>query len=751
MSLTKVYVDKETVTLNPNDVVGGNVTVTVLVSADEDGAYPVTENVTFAIEQEPVSATSDGNGSYTLVLSEAQAKAGATIVVGAGDGVETASFTLVFDELSEQEEQTLLANVMAYMPLNGNFAVYGTADTNAFIRRERDASTQFNDNKTYNFNLYKRGLTLDGIALGARNDHSEADNWGSFSISMMINGKDVYNSYQSGYGYPIFTTDRTDGDLGLGFYVRGAKDDNQASGYASAPTRFYFKVGGTNTQVDSETVGYFNHFKDNGLQQWTITVDRTVSGKLTIKVYIDAVQIFSKEVAVADTFDLGNGMDKIGFGAAAFIDDTANYPADSNKNGNKNTNIEADNILVYNGLMTENEMRLVDCYYDEIAVASNYNFSVASAYIDAAGKANVVITGTDGVNLTGATFSGLTAGEPIVSGNSATYEVTVPTASLEDYLYGKEVDVTLNGRTKKVVLNSWTGANDTVVIDGVMDEEAYSNVIPYAYTHTRGSDAAANTVTVSTKTVFGSDHLYLGLDVEDAHPNADRGFEFRVTFFNKVGHEITKEFRLYVDGTVIIYDFDSVLAYNSWPWRTGSMDAYKSVTSAVKVETGVGYVIEVKLPWSIFGVKTAPDAVYLQPQNRLNDADGANGTVWMDGGTFGNWGGQVAGCYVRFDANGFAPTTIYGASNVTVTEGTNSGNTATLYYGYNSNNSTNYIRANDLTLEAEGISFTANGNGSYAFTVDEGSFVAGSTIPVTVKAANGTAIGSFNIVVNAAA
>ena len=106
---------------------------------------------------------------------------------------------------------------------------------------------------------------------------------------------------------------------------------------------------------------------------------------------------------------------------------------------------------------------------------------------------------------------------------------------------------------------------------------------------------------------------------------------------------------------------------------------------------------------------------------------------------------------MTFDANGFAPATVYGVADVSVAQGSVAGGkyvgaTTSLYYGLKTADNTKHILAEGLTLTASGVTFTENGDGVYNFSFDETLFELGKNIEVTVTAANGATVGTFNLV-----
>lgn len=752
---SKVYLAESAIVAGNADVDGNVVNVKIGVFANESKTIPVLSGVTVTLDGNSVDVTSVGDGYYTFTAAlDAITADGLNYVVGAGDGIETATLNLKVDLLDDATVEKIVANTAIYMNMDGNFDTYGTEESNAYIRRDRDTSTQFNDNETYNLNMYKRGLTVEGFNVGSRNDHSAEDNWGSFTISMDVNGTDVYNTVHNHYAFIIFGSSNVDKADGFNLMVRGGSNGD---GTFRDPTRFYFKIGSTLTTTDATwTKNTYNAFKDGGLQNWTFTFDRTVSGKISIQFYVagEAVWATPLEVAVADDYNLGGQLgNALGLGAAPAVDDVENYNG-KDPDQNKNTDVEVDNFLLYNGILAGDEIRLIANCYDAIMKA-DYNFKVNDAYVNTTAKtAEVVVTGIDGIALTGATFSdGITVvGEPVIEGNVATYTVSVPDA-LGDTVGGKEATITLNGKTVTFLLNSQK-VDDTVVVDGVMNEAIYANQTAFTYTHVRGSGNAANEVTVSTKTVFGSDGVYVAMDVKDANyivttsDNADSGIELNVMMGATPAAQSTKEIRFFADGKIIVYNFNNYAAYEAWTWQqTGEAISIESKTVCTE---GVGYVIEAKLPYELFGLTSAPKQIGLQPINYIANANKADRTALISSDTLGNFNGQETGCYMMFDVNGFNPKTVYGIADVTVTEDasleTYTGMTSMLYYGIKSKkDNTKLIRATDLTLVADGVTFTSNKNGTYSFTFAKEAFVAGQDIAVAVKAPNGQQIGTFNI------
>ena len=355
--LDKLYVDETEVKVSKGDAVNGKVPVTIGVFADEKLTGAVKSDVVITSESNVImDTTMDASGKYTFYVDwESIGESGINFVIGAGDGVETATIRVVKYDFTDQEKTAFIGNVATYLNFNGNVNTYGNGNATATVRRDRDESTRYVNNDQYVINMYKRALSVDGITFGSRNDHSAQDAYGSFTISMDINGADLANTAYSGYGIPLFTTSRTDGvEDGIGFYVRGAS--NGKFGMISEMSVMYLKNHNTKTSGYVNTASrkaILDKINGQGMQNWTIVFDRTVSGKISITIYIDGELMTTEPctLAVADDLDIGGAnQGKFGIGGGAVADDTQNYPTgeyyiEDKSYANKNTDVKIDNFI----------------------------------------------------------------------------------------------------------------------------------------------------------------------------------------------------------------------------------------------------------------------------------------------------------------------------------------------------------------------------------------------------------------------
>lgn len=119
--------------------------------------------------------------------------------------------------------------------------------------------------------------------------------------------------------------------------------------------------------------------------------------------------------------------------------------------------------------------------------------------------------------------------------------------------------------------------------------------------------------------------------------------------------------------------------------------------------------------------------------------DGSKYILQFSDYSLGNHMPHDIDAYINFDRSGYAPDRVFGIANVTATSAT--GKTSAFFYAKTKDNILQF-KATDLVLEAEGVTFTANADGTYNYTITA---TESATIPVTVKNVAGHVLGSFNI------
>ena len=421
-ALENVYIDTTEVNLVKKDKVGDNYVFTVGVYADSAHSVPL-KNATF-VSGSLGAPVGNGDGTYTFTVSAAviEALEAPVTVEVEFDTAEPASFTVSYTALSDAEITEIAAGTEIFADFNGATDDIVNGHSDSMRRGER----VYEDDKYYVANMKQRALKFDNVTLGTD----------SFTVSAVINGDDV-KSYPGGiYAFIIFGTGNVDGSEGFSVRARGGDNVIQV------------RVGGTSHNIGGASV----FAKIGGWQRWTYTFDRSVQDKLTFTFWLDDEKITTKTVDVSSdySFDV-TGYNSLGVGAAGCNDDTANgvlaYPSASD------VNIRYDSFMLQRGVMTDNQIKLLDSHYDDICAKNAWLVGdVAISYSDVTeGQPYVTELGVSklvqNVSVTGAVFDGLPAGAEIEE-TDGTYTLTVPYDVIEQLTQAKTVTVTINGVTK---------------------------------------------------------------------------------------------------------------------------------------------------------------------------------------------------------------------------------------------------------------------------------------------------------------
>ena len=210
-------------------------------------------------------------------------------------------------------------------------------------------SGSYASDRYYTLDMKNRALKLDNATVDIK----------SFTVSMMINGDDIKNcqyTASNGYALILFGTGNVDGSEG--FSVRVRYDSTGAK-----PNAFQIKVLDQNDAQGTDAVlGAID-----GWQRWTVVFDRSDTDTLTVSVYIDAKFVYAKQFTLAPGTSLDGASNAVfGIGAPGVDDGNAqgaNYL--SNKVG-------IDDFMLYNGIMTQNDMYNFVQYVGEINLANAF-------------------------------------------------------------------------------------------------------------------------------------------------------------------------------------------------------------------------------------------------------------------------------------------------------------------------------------------------------------------------------------------
>ena len=147
-----------------------------------------------------------------------------------------------------------------------------------------------------------------------------------------------------------------------------------------------------------------------------------------------------------------------------------------------------------------------------------------------------------------------------------------------------------------------------VAIDGTQDE-VYNTVDAFA---TNGEDI----VTVKDVVLFGDKGLYMFADITDKFVGNNSHMECVLTFGDTVADGKTFQVRLYANGSIRAFEYDSTIVNNNknWKWGEdkGKADLIKNIIYTVKT-TETGYTVEMFASYEAFGVTEKPEKMMIHP------------------------------------------------------------------------------------------------------------------------------------------
>lgn len=231
---------------------------------------------------------------------------------------------------------------------------------------------------------------------------------------------------------------------------------------------------------------------------------------------------------------------------------------------------------------------------------------------------NVVVT-ADSVSLEGA--------EHVAIGGTITLEATIAPENATNKAITWSVDNTdvatidngvLTGVSEgKVVVTATTSNGKTathtvyvtkVAIDGTEDE-AYNQVDKFVASGHQNVD-------VSHSILLGDKGLYLYSHITDALAGKDSRVEFVFTFGDEVADGKSFEIRLYKNGSVRAFQYDSTIVNGNpnWKWKEdkGTLGMLSNIYFATTAADD-GYVLEMFADYSVFGLTEKPQYVNLVP------------------------------------------------------------------------------------------------------------------------------------------
>lgn len=162
---------------------------------------------------------------------------------------------------------------------------------------------------------------------------------------------------------------------------------------------------------------------------------------------------------------------------------------------------------------------------------------------------------------------------------------------------------TANGKTANISVYV-----TKVAIDGTQDE-VYNTVDAFA---TNGEDI----VTVKDVVLFGDKGLYMFADITDKFVGKNSHMECVLTFGDTVADGKTFQVRLYANGSIRAFKYDSTIVNNNvnWKWGEdkGKADLIKNIIYTVK-KTETGYAVEMFASYEAFGVTEKPEKMMIHP------------------------------------------------------------------------------------------------------------------------------------------
>lgn len=162
---------------------------------------------------------------------------------------------------------------------------------------------------------------------------------------------------------------------------------------------------------------------------------------------------------------------------------------------------------------------------------------------------------------------------------------------------------TANGKTANISVYV-----TKVAIDGTQDE-VYNTVDAFA---TNGEDI----VTLKDVVLFGDKGLYMFADITDKIVGSNSHMECVLTFGDTVADGKTFQVRLYANGSIRAFKYDSTIVNSNanWKWGEdkGKADLIKNIIYTVK-KTETGYTVEMFASYEAFGVTEKPEKMMIHP------------------------------------------------------------------------------------------------------------------------------------------
>ncbi len=573
--LEKIYLDSEGFGFWANDKTGDNYVFTVGVYADQSLSTPIAENVQFGDWTDYATANGDGTYTFTVPAAVVEALTYEKVVSVTVADAEAAQFTVTRKVLSDDQLNGIFASLEAYYDFDENLTDYVGNHETAPVRGESasysDREGSYSGDKALNINTKNNTVGIENLLLGTD----------SFTISLDVK-LDSASYAGSNAAYEIVTsTKNNDSDpctfqlsahggqnrlriqLGRndqGFYFQGSTGKlkiDQWQRYTLVVTRGV-EFDPEHTMTDSKYDAQGNPVSSSSPAAPYVTPE-----KITVALYLDGEYIETKSFWFTEDQSLGTGIVYLG-GNLAWADKSA----------------VVDNFMFIRKALTDYEVEGLDNYYGDIV--AKYGWTAGDkviSYTDVVENETYVTTldisklHNEAV-ITGASFDGLPAGAT-VSEDNGVYTVSISYDSLEAFVGGKTVSVTINGVTKEFTISyaplnqlyldtdaitlyttDKTGDNYEFTV-GVYADSAHSvpvtGVTFAPFTASDNGDGTYNFVVPATQMESAASHQITATKV--VTDGASIGSSFTVNYISWTVADVAENTEVYLnfDGSLINY------------------------------------------------------------------------------------------------------------------------------------------------------------------------------------------------------
>ncbi len=276
-----------------------------------------------------------------------------TTYVISGSTIDGSQGTIQFvpKALSAEKQNYLVDNMLVYMNMNGNVDDLTHAHETEMIY----GSASYGDDAYYNMAQASRSLNVKGLDLSGK----------SFTISMMVNGDELKNTYTQGYASVLFGNNTVDrqiknvGDTMLLRYRGYNKNGESVSEAAMFGIGLYDETGKDLGAVN--LIDVMNYLE--GWNRLTFTFDFGTPGSLIVKVYVDGtLRVSAVKTGLID-FKLDATTWGIGGPAQQFDFNAGN--ADVPPYKNINVTVGLDDFMIIEGILDDESILAIDGYTEK--------------------------------------------------------------------------------------------------------------------------------------------------------------------------------------------------------------------------------------------------------------------------------------------------------------------------------------------------------------------------------------------------